>query len=81
MDQIQTYMVLLLLVIVIVINVRPWKPLENAIIPGLFVYLRAIFTAFSTASAPLFKNSTCLSNFPALMPQAFLLIQYMAHTS
>ena len=60
-----------LLVIVIVINVRPWKPLENAIIPGLFVYLRAIFTAFSTASAPLFKNRTCLSKLPGANAASF----------
>ena len=38
-------------------SVRPWKPPSNAITAGRFVYARANFTAFSTASAPALKNA------------------------
>ncbi|MNR33945.1 hypothetical protein D3C85_1516730 [compost metagenome] len=34
------------------ISVRPWKPPPKAMMPGRPVAARAIFTAFSTASAP-----------------------------
>jgi hypothetical protein len=40
-----------------VINVRPWKPPVKAITADRPVANRAIFTAFSTASAPLQKNT------------------------
>ncbi len=41
-----------LLVIVIARSVRPWKALSNTTTAGRPVAARAIFTAFSTASAP-----------------------------
>ncbi len=39
------------------IIVRPWKPPLKAMTPGRPVARRAIFTAFSTASAPVDRNS------------------------
>ena len=39
-----------------VINERPWNPFPKVTIPWRRVYERAIFTAFSTASAPVEKN-------------------------
>jgi hypothetical protein len=41
-----------LAVIVIASSVRPWKAFSNTTTAGLPVAARAIFTAFSTASAP-----------------------------
>jgi hypothetical protein len=41
-----------LLVIVIVSRVRPWNAWSNTTTAGRPVAVRAIFTAFSTASAP-----------------------------
>ena len=38
------------------IIVRPWKPPSKAMTAGRFVYARANFTAFSTASVPALKN-------------------------
>jgi len=45
-----------LLVIVIASSVRPWNALSNATTAGRPVAQRAIFTAFSTASAPEFTR-------------------------
>ena len=41
---------------VMAISVRPWNAWSNATIALRPVALRAIFTAFSTASAPEFAN-------------------------
>ena len=40
----------------LVMMVRPWKLPENAMMPPRPVATRAIFTAFSTASAPVVKK-------------------------
>src|SRR4051812_12840483 len=40
---------------------------SNAIMPGRPVWARAILTAFSTASAPVFTNSVFFGNFPGVM--------------
>src|SRR5438034_1002665 len=45
-------------------SVRPWNAWSNVTTAGLPVALRAIFTAFSTASAPEFANIVRLSNSP-----------------
>ena len=45
-------------------SVRPWNPPEKAITAERLVWMRAIFTAFSTASAPEFKNSVFLGKSP-----------------
>jgi hypothetical protein len=39
------------------ISVRPWKPPPKAITPARPVWARAIFTAFSSASAPVVKKA------------------------
>ena len=45
-------------------SVRPWNAWSNVTTADLPVALRAIFTAFSTASAPEFANIVRLSNSP-----------------
>ena len=45
-------------------SVRPWKPSSKASTAGRPVAARAIFTAFSTASAPEFANSVFLGKSP-----------------
>ncbi len=52
-------------------RVRPWNEFWNEIAPGRFVYARAIFTAFSTASAPLLKNALFPSGRGATARRAF----------
>ena len=49
---------------VIPISVRPWNAWSKAITAVLPVALRAIFTAFSTASAPEFANIVRFSKSP-----------------
>ncbi len=54
-------------------NVRPWKAPERLMIPGRPVAERAIFTAFSTASAPVVKNAVffaCVPGVSALIRSA-----------
>jgi hypothetical protein len=42
-------------------RVRPWKPPAKAMMPGRPVAARAIFTAFSVASAPVVKKMVLAS--------------------
>ena len=48
------------------IMVRPWNASSKAMMPGRPVWARAIFTAFSTASAPVFTNNVFLGNLPGV---------------
>ena len=45
-------------------SVRPWKPSSKARTAGRPVAARAIFTAFSTASAPEFTKSVFFGKSP-----------------
>ena len=49
-------------------SVRPWKPCSKQSTAPRFVQPRAIFTAFSTASAPVETSSARFSKSPGVMP-------------
>jgi hypothetical protein len=51
---------------VIASSVRPWKAWSNVTMAWRPVALRAIFTAFSTASAPEFANIVFFANPPGV---------------
>ena len=53
-------------VIAIVRLVRPWYPWSKTTTASRFVYARAIFTAFSTASAPLLNSADRFSWSPGV---------------
>ena len=48
-------------------SVRPWNASSAATIAGRPVATRAIFTAFSTASAPEFTNSVFFAKAPGTL--------------
>ena len=48
-------------------KVRPWNPPPKAITAGRPVAARAIFTAFSTASAPVVTKTVFLSKSPGTL--------------
>ncbi len=49
------------------IRVRPWNAPEKAITAARLVWARAIFTAFSTASAPVVRKMVFFGKSPGVM--------------
>ena len=55
----------------IVRSVRPWKACSNTTTASRPVAMRAIFTAFSRASAPLLASMVFFGNVPGVMRLSF----------